>query len=132
MTRASTSPRRARAFRLAAALAAGSVLACSGSSGGGTGGGASACISATACPDAGAPSYQAEIAPILEQSCIPCHSPTGPAGFYMTTYAEVSGEAGSILSQTTACAMPPLNGPIMTDAQRITLTAWLRCGAPDN
>ncbi len=26
----------------------------------------------------------------------------------------------------------PLNGPALSDAQRIALTAWLRCGAPDN
>ena len=115
---------------LAAALAAGGVIAC-GSPTDGTGGG-SACVSAPACPDGGVPSYKTEIAPILQQDCIPCHSPTGPAGFDMTTYAEVYGELGSILSQVTVCQMPPLNGPIMTDAERTTLTAWLRCGAPDN
>ena len=115
-----------------AALAAGSVVACGSSPGGGTGGGESACVSAPACPDAGVPSYQTEIAPILQQDCVPCHSPTGPAGFYMTTYAEVHGEFGAILSQVTVCQMPPLNGPVMTDDQRIALTAWLRCGAPDN
>jgi uncharacterized membrane protein len=117
---------------LAAAIAAGGVIACSSSSNDGTGGSASACISAPACPDGGPPSYKTEIAPILQEDCIPCHSPTGPAGFDMTTYADVSGESGSILSQVTVCRMPPSNGPTMTDAQRIALTAWLRCGAPDN
>jgi uncharacterized membrane protein len=114
---------------LAAALATGGVIACSGSPTDGTG---SACVSAPACPDAGVPSYQTDIAPILQQDCIPCHSPTGPAGFDMTTYAEVYGEFGSILSQVAVCQMPPLNAPTMTDAQRTTLTAWLKCGAPDN
>ena len=130
--RGSTSSRRERAswLWLAAALAAGIVTACS-SSNDGTGGG-SACVSAPACPDGGAPSYQTEIAPILQQDCIPCHSSTGEAGFYMTTYAEVYSESGAMLSQVTVCQMPPLNGPTMTEAQRITLTAWLRCGAPDN
>jgi uncharacterized membrane protein len=108
------------------------MIACSSSSNDGTGGGGSACVSAPACPDGGPPSYKMEIVPILQQDCIPCHSPTGEAGFYMTTYAEVSGQAGSMLSQVNVCSMPPLNGPTMTDAQRIALTAWLRCGAPDN
>ena len=113
---------------LAAAVAAGGVIACSSSS---TGGG-SACVSAPACPDAGVPSYEAEIVPILQQNCIPCHGPTGSAGFYMTTYAELQSESGAILSQVAVCQMPPLNGPTMTEAQRIALTAWLKCGAPDN
>jgi hypothetical protein len=78
------------------------------------------------------PSYENEIAPILRNACIPCHSPSGSAGFDETTYAEVYGEYGSILSQVAVCAMPPLNGPPLTDAQRVALTAWLRCGAPDN
>ncbi len=122
----------ARPLCLAAALATGVVAACSSSSSGGAGGSASACVSAQACPDAGVPSYQTDIVPLLQQDCIPCHSPTGEAGFDMTTYAKVSGEAGSMLSQVTLCQMPPLDGPSMTEAQRITLTAWLRCAAPDN
>jgi hypothetical protein len=117
---------------LAAALATGGAIACGTSSSDGAGGSGSACVSAPACPDGGPPSYKTEIASILQQDCIPCHSPTGVAGFYMTTYAEVHGEFGSMLSEMTVCQMPPLNGPIMTDAQRIALTAWLRCGAPDN
>jgi hypothetical protein len=118
---------------LAAALAAGGVIACSSPSSDATGaGGGSACVSATACPDAGVPSYKSDIAPILEENCIPCHSPTGPAGFDMTTYTKVYGEFGSILSQVTVCEMPPLSYPTMAESQRITLTAWLRCGAPDN
>ena len=117
---------------LAAALTAGALIACSSSSGDATSGSGSACVSAPACPDAGVPSYKEDIAPILQQNCTPCHSPTGVAGFDMTTYAKVSAEYGSILSQVTVCQMPPLSYPTMADAQRITLTAWLRCGAPDN
>jgi uncharacterized membrane protein len=91
----------------------------------------SSCVSATACPT-DVPSYKAAIVPILEQTCIPCHTPGGLGRTSMTTYAEVSAESGAMLSQVTVCAMPPLNGPAITDAQRTTLTAWLRCGAPDN
>ncbi len=122
------------------ALAAGAHLACGASCAAPEGidadagsGGGSACVSATACPDAGVPSYQTDIVPILEQECISCHGgPGSTAGFPMSTYKQVYGEFGSILSQVTVCQMPPSNGPTMTATQRVTLTAWLRCGAPDN
>ncbi len=118
----------------AAALAAGGLFACASSSDtdGAGGAAASSCVSAPACPDGGVPSYKTDIAPIIQATCIKCHGPTGTAGFYMTTYPEVFDQFGSILSQVTVCQMPPLNGPVMTDAQRVALTAWLRCGAPDN
>jgi uncharacterized membrane protein len=92
----------------------------------------SACVSSSSCPEEDVPSYKTEIAPILQAACVPCHSPTGTAGFNQTTYADVSSQAGSILSQVAICAMPPLNGPALSSAERIALTAWLRCGAPDN
>jgi uncharacterized membrane protein len=111
------------------ALAAAIACGCSSSTPAGTG---AKCVTAASCPEGDVPSYQTEIAPILQAACIPCHGPSGTAGFYETTYAEVSSQAGSMLSQVAVCAMPPLNGPAMSDAQRVALTAWLRCGAPDN
>ncbi len=94
--------------------------------------GGSPCVSAPSCPDAGPPSYKADIVPILDQDCIPCHSATGIAGHDETTYASVKGQFGAMLSFTNSCQMPPSDGPQMTAAQRVALTAWLRCGAPDN
>lgn len=84
------------------------------------------------CP-ADVPSYSMTIAPILQTTCIlSCHSPDGSAGFPENTYAEVSGQAGNMLEFVAECLMPPENGPVMSDQERIALTAWLRCGAPDN
>jgi hypothetical protein len=82
--------------------------------------------------DGGVPSYQTDIVPILQTGCIPCHSPSGTAGFYEDTYPEVQGQFGSMLSQLSLCAMPPINGPQLSAEQRVTLSAWLTCGAPDN
>jgi len=92
----------------------------------------SGCLSAPDCPDGGVPSYKNDIVPILQQDCIPCHSPSGVAGFDETTYADVYGQYGSMLSQVAICAMPPLNGPQLSSAQRLVLTAWLKCEAPNN
>ncbi len=37
-----------------------------------------------------------------------------------------------MLDQLATCQMPPAGGAELTDAQRIALTAWLKCGAPNN
>ena len=117
-----------------------------GCSGGGAHGGwedasvdaASGCTVTTSCPDAGAPSYDKTIAPILEHACVGCHSASGAAGYPETTYAEVAGQAEPMLSQVSGCVMPPLTGPggmavpELTPTERLALTAWLVCGAPDN
>jgi mono/diheme cytochrome c family protein len=84
------------------------------------------------CPDSGVPSYTTEIVPILQQACIGCHGPDGTAGYYETSYTDVSNQASPMLDQVSGCEMPPQNGPQLSAAQRIALTAWLRCGAPDN
>jgi hypothetical protein len=82
--------------------------------------------------DGGAPSWSQEIQPIVQSACLPCHGPGGTAGYDESTYSKVFEQAGSMLSQVNVCQMPPLNGPVLSDAQRVALTAWLRCGAPDN
>jgi mono/diheme cytochrome c family protein len=82
--------------------------------------------------DAGVPSYQTEIEPILREACLPCHGPAGSAGFDESTYAEVSSQAGTMLTMVVQGGMPPVNGPQLTSAQRAALTDWLECGAPDN
>jgi hypothetical protein len=122
---------RASRLWLPATLVAAVAIACS-SSNDASDGGASSCVTAPSCPDAGAPSYQTQIVPILQASCIPCHSPSGTAGFDEETYTDVYNQFGSMLSFVNNCEMPPLNGPELSDADRITLTEWLRCGAPDN
>jgi len=123
------------ATTLLASLWAAIAIACSSnpsSGSGGDGGSQSPCVSAHSCP-ADVPSYKATIAPILQTTCIVgCHSSTGKAGFPEDTYAEVYSQRGPILSQVAICQMPPLNGPVMSDAQRVALTGWLECGAPNN
>jgi hypothetical protein len=133
-------------------IAAGAVVAACSSApaqGGGDGGGTGeACVVAIPCDDftgfmtgsactpcdGGAPSYKTEIAPILEEGCTTCHGPGGVASNNPeNTYADIQGgQAGPMLDQVNTCTMPPINGPVFTNAQRVALTAWLRCGAPNN
>jgi hypothetical protein len=124
----------ARGVLLLACLPAAFAISCSSppSASGNDGGTTSPCVSAHSCPT-NVPSYQTTIAPILQTTCIVgCHTPTGTAGFPENTYTEVYNQRGAILSQVAVCQMPPLNGPVMSDAERVALTGWLECGAPDN
>jgi hypothetical protein len=104
----------------------------------GFGGADAACIRATECPDAAVPSYQADIAPILKRACFACHGPGGVAGYDESTYLDVYDQRSPILSQVSGCQMPPASGPDgmavvpLTTAERVALTGWLECGAPDN
>jgi len=125
--------RSPHALLLSFALAGAMAIGCSSgnTNDAGVDGGPS-CVAAPSCPDAGAPSYATEIAPIIQEACVPCHGPGGSAGFYENTYAAVHAQYGNMLEFTNSCEMPPLNGPQLSDAQRVALTAWLRCGAPDN
>jgi hypothetical protein len=124
-----------------AASAAGSS-ACSSSNaasdgGGGTTGGTCASAlpeneaGATYCPGT-APSYQNDVLPILKTDCIPCHSPSGTAGYDESTYTDVYNQRSPILDQVNGCQMPPADGPPLSNAQRVVLLDWLVCGAPNN
>jgi hypothetical protein len=123
-----------RAHRVVSALLLGAAgMACSSSpSNAGDAGGAAACSVASGCPSTGAPSYATEILPIFQQACLGCHSPSGTAGYDESSYAKVFAQRSAILDQVNDCMMPPLNGPVLTAAQRVAMTAWLECGAPNN
>ena len=83
---------------LSFALASAMAIACSSGNANDTGvDGGSSCVTAPSCPDAGAPSYATEIAPILQEACVPCHGPGGSAGFYENSYAAVQAQYGNML-----------------------------------
>ena len=120
---------------LPATLLGAVALACGTASNGAAddAGGTAVCPISPGCPDGGARfSYQSDIVPILDQACIPCHSPTGPAGYDESTYSNVYPQRSPMLDQVAGCLMPPQNGPVMTAAQRVAMTQWLQCGAPDD
>ena len=109
------------------ALAASFALAaCSG------GGGTCPAEQPASCP-ADVPSYTNDVAPILETSCVTCHSPTGvDPGKPLDTYAHVFDRRGEVLTQVNACRMPPEGEMAPSDDERAIILTWLVCGAPDN
>ncbi len=92
-------------------------------------------IDASACVDP-VPSYESDIAPLLDRACnSTCHAP-GVGPWPLTDYSDVYAWSSAIAFDVSDCAMPPLdagagNGPL-SDAERATLLDWIACGAPDN
>jgi uncharacterized membrane protein len=73
------------------------------------------------------------VQPIVQATCVPCHSPGGqyPA-LDFTTYAGLDHDESTAFSQVLTCKMPPSNAPSpLSDADRQVLLAWFVCGAPD-
>jgi len=79
------------------------------------------------------PSYAADVAPIVQADCLPCH-------FTGNTYSSQVFETPKQLhdnrqlaeTQLYRCQMPPADGGTIDTMDRETLLAWLACGAPDN
>jgi uncharacterized membrane protein len=78
----------------------------------------------------------ADIAPVLQQRCVACHSshPTmmgsAPAGVLLDTPDEISQNAQRIYQQAvTLKAMPLGNVTHMTDDERMKIAAWFEGGA---
>src|SRR3954468_14974051 len=91
---------------------------------------------------AAAPTYNRDVAPILDAKCASCHRIGGIAPFALTTSAEARAHAGGIVRLAKAGLMPPwMPGPDsapvvgrdvrrLTGAELSTLAAWAAAGAP--
>jgi cytochrome c5 len=79
------------------------------------------------------PSYQTDVAPILESYCVSCHQAGGSqANKPLETYQGASRLSGDVESQVAGCSMPPSSDAQPTAAQRETILTWVLCGAPNN
>jgi len=85
------------------------------------------------CPSP-APSWQHQVAALIQTHCASCHSPNGEAfDHLLETYAEVYSQRGLVLDQVNACNMPPGDAGLpMPETDRKTIVTWFVCGAPNN
>ncbi len=84
------------------------------------------------CPDP-APSYRNQVAGVIANRCLSCHSPGGQeASMPFTSYQAVFNSRGLILDQVYHCVMPPAGNPAPDAQERALLLGWLVCGAPNN
>ena len=81
-----------------------------------------------------------DMAPILEQRCVRCHSPGQIGPFSLTSYSRVAPRAAAIREVIEQGRMPPwhanpnhgrfANDPSLTDTEKAKLLAWLDAGCP--
>ncbi len=86
-----------------------------------------------ACPSP-APSYAADIAPLIMRRCTPCHYPGGVAAMGnhdLSDYPRVFAQKRDVLTQFYACKMPPADAGAPTADERKAMLGWLVCGAPE-
>jgi hypothetical protein len=85
------------------------------------------------CPSP-APSFVAEVNPIIQTTCVPCHGPGGvEANRPYVTYEDmkVHGPFVTMYSQVLGCRMPEPPQQL-TSSQRQRLLEWFACGEPDD
>ena len=85
-------------------------------------------------------SYAGQVAPILQKSCVPCHSPGNIGPFAMSNYEKVKSRADTIQEVLLAQRMPPwhadphygsfVNERGLTPEQAQTLERWIEQGSP--
>lgn len=83
------------------------------------------------------PTYYKDVAPIINASCVGCHSTGGIGPFSLTSYEDVKAEAHLISAEVSARVMPPwkpASGPAFVDDRRLsdaqiqTITSWIAQG----
>ena len=79
------------------------------------------------------PSYQADIAPLVQRQCLACHRDGGiEANRPLDTYSNLYSERGAVLHQIYGCLMPPPVAPQLDATERQQILTWLICQAPNN
>ncbi len=82
--------------------------------------------------DSRVPSYQLDVAPIVDRRCGGCHYPGNASGDVFVEQADLYARRQTVLTRIYACAMPPEGAAPLTAEERQVLLEWFVCGAPDN
>jgi hypothetical protein len=92
-----------------------------------------ATCTATTPPTCTSTPHYADVLPILNKSCVPCHpGPAGSPQWPLTMYSDIEPWAGVVQDEVCEGAMPPADGGIPIDpSDRLTLLDWVQCGAPE-
>ncbi|PYI89591.1 MAG: alkyl hydroperoxide reductase [Verrucomicrobia bacterium] len=85
-------------------------------------------------------SYSTDIAPLIQNKCVRCHSPGNIAPWAITNYSVIQARAYQIKQEVLAARMPPwhadplylaiTNDLSLSPDQKATLLRWINDGAP--
>ncbi len=88
-----------------------------------------------------APTFSADVAPIMYAKCVTCHRPGEVAPMSLITYRDVRPWASSIREKVTSRVMPPWhadrqygafrNEQSLTQSEIDTIVTWANAGAPE-
>lgn len=95
---------------------------------------------AAAGAEAGAPTFSADVAPILYENCVACHRPNHLAPMSLITYDDVRPWARAVKSKVVSREMPPWgadssvrayeNDASLSEDEIGVIAAWVDAGAP--
>jgi hypothetical protein len=84
----------------------------------------------TGCPDPA--TRYADVAPLFEQHCVPCHFGTPGGPWPLTSYKHAVDWQDIIRTAMLECTMPPADGGgVMSNEDRLAILNWIRCGYPE-
>jgi hypothetical protein len=95
------------------------------------GGGQTCSVEApTTCSDP--PTRYADVAPLFERHCVPCHFGTPGGPWPLTSYKHAVDWQDIIRTAMLECTMPPADGGgVMSNEDRLAILTWIRCGYPE-
>jgi hypothetical protein len=69
-----------------------------------------------------------DVQPVVQKNCGPCHDGSGDQ-WPLNSYTDVADWADTVRDWVADCSMPPQDAGIpMTDAEKLVILDWLRCG----
>lgn len=83
------------------------------------------------------PTTYADVEPIFQERCVACHMGEGqselcPECWALTDYSHIASWSQEIKTAMLACEMPPPeSGMTMSNAERMKILEWIRCGSPE-
>jgi hypothetical protein len=83
-----------------------------------------------ACPSH-APTFDEDIAPVLNAKCNTCHAVPDAGLWPLTNYDDVVDWEVLLTRDVEYCTMPPSGSPQLTPSEQSIILTWVLCGMPE-
>lgn len=73
----------------------------------------------------------ADVQPTFQTHCVNCHYGQAGGPWPLSSYSDIADWSDVVRADLVTCSMPLADGGTnMTDAERLLILDWLRCGSP--